>query len=188
MRIQRRITLGIAILFAMILLLGIQSVNYVRQLSQATGTILADNYNSLQYAGEMLRSLNDIGQDSLSRHTLRRNLAKQQQNITEISEKEMTAALERRISTLSDPVTEAEIRNVREDLFRIMELNMAAIRTKSAAVEERADYVLWWSAGPSTSWSLRAGATPVWASTSVRTEYWVDQISMGSCSTQPGLG
>ena len=47
MRIQRRITLGIGILFTMILLLGIQSVGYVRQLSRATGTILADNYNSL---------------------------------------------------------------------------------------------------------------------------------------------
>ena len=67
MRIQRRITLGIGILFTMILLLGIQSVGYVRQLSRATGTILADNYNSLQYAGEMLRSLNDIGQDSISK-------------------------------------------------------------------------------------------------------------------------
>ena len=32
------------------------------------------------------------------------------------------------------------------------------------------------------------GEMPVWASTSVRTEYWVDQISMGSCSTQPGWG
>lgn len=78
MRIQRRITLGIGILFTMILLLGIQSVGYVRQLSRATGTILADNYNSLQYAGEMLRSLNDIGQDSISRHALRENLALQQ--------------------------------------------------------------------------------------------------------------
>ena len=78
MRIQRRITLGIGILFTMILLLGIQSVSYVRQLSRATGTILADNYNSLQYAGEMLRSLNDIGQDSISRHALRENLALQQ--------------------------------------------------------------------------------------------------------------
>ena len=132
MRIQRRITLGIGILFTMILLLGIQSVGYVRQLSRATGTILADNYNSLQYAGEMLRSLNDIGQDSISRHALRENLALQQQNITEISEKETTAALERHVASLSDPVTEAEIRTVREDLFRIMELNMAAIRAKSA--------------------------------------------------------
>ena len=50
MKIQRRLTLGIGILFAMIVLLGIQSVSYVRQLSRATGTILADNYNSLQYA------------------------------------------------------------------------------------------------------------------------------------------
>lgn len=82
----------------------------------------------------MLRSLNDIGQDSISRHALRENLALQQQNITEISEKETTAALERHVASLSDPVTEAEIRTVREDLFRIMELNMAAIRAKSAGV------------------------------------------------------
>ena len=92
MRIQRRITLGIGILFAMILLLGIQSVSYVRQLSRATGTILADNYNSLQYAGDMLRSLNDIGADSVSRHALRQSLALQQENITEISEKEKSEA------------------------------------------------------------------------------------------------
>ena len=75
MKIQRRLTLGIGILFAMIVLLGIQSVSYVRQLSRATGTILADNYNSLQYAADMLRSLNDIGEDSVSRHALRQSLA-----------------------------------------------------------------------------------------------------------------
>ena len=144
MKIQRRITLGIGILFAMILLLGIQSVSYVRQLSQATGTILADNYNSLQYAGGMLQSLNNIGEDSVSRHILRENLALQQQNITEISERESTSALSRHIASLSDPVTEAEIRTVRQDLFRIIELNMAAIRAKSSAVEQRADYVMWW--------------------------------------------
>ena len=79
MKIQRRLTLGIGILFAMIVLLGIQSVSYVRQLSRATGTILADNYNSLQYAADMLRSLNDIGEDSVSRHALRQSLALQQQ-------------------------------------------------------------------------------------------------------------
>lgn len=138
MRIQRRITLGIGILFTMILSCWASSpVGYVRQLSRATRTILADNYNSAQYAGEILRSLSDIGRDSISRHALRENLALQQQNITEISEKETTAALERRVASLSDPVTEAEIRTVREDLFRIMELNMAAIRAKSAGVGGR---------------------------------------------------
>ena len=167
MRIQRRITLGIGILFTMILLLGIQSVSYVRQLSRATGTILADNYNSLQYAGEMLRSLNDIGQDSISRHALRENLALQQQNITEISEKETTAALERHVASLSDPVTEAEIRTVREDLFRIMELNMAAIRAKSAGVEQRADYAMWWLIAVAALCALIAGGILVWFPQSV---------------------
>ena len=151
----------------MILLLGIQSVGYVRQLSRATGTILADNYNSLQYAGEMLRSLNDIGQDSISRHALRENLALQQQNITEISEKETTAALERHVASLSDPVTEAEIRTVREDLFRIMELNMAAIRAKSAGVEQRADYAMWWLIAVAALCALIAGGILVWFPQSV---------------------
>ena len=89
----------------------------------------------------------------------------------------MTAALERRISTLSDPVTEAEIRNVREDLFRIMELNMAAIRTKSAAVEERADYVLWWLAAIAALCAVVAGAILVWFPRSVLRP--IDELKKG---------
>lgn len=162
MRTQRRITLGIGVLFTMILLLGIQSVSYVRQLSQATGNILADNYNSLQYAGDMLESLNEIGEDSVSRHALRENLALQQQNITEISEKEITAELQRHIAALSDPVTEQELRTVREDLLRIMDINMAAIRAKSADVEQRADYVMWWLIVVAALCVLVAGAILVW--------------------------
>lgn len=162
MKIQGRLTLGIGVLFAMILLLGIQSVSYVRQLSRATGTILADNYNSLQYAGDMLRSLNDIGQDSVSRHALRQSLALQQQNITELSEKELTAALQQHVASLSDPVTEAEIQTVRADLYRIMEVNMAAIRAKSSQVEERADYVMWWLIVVAALCALVAGAVLVW--------------------------
>ena len=162
MRTQRRITLGIGVLFTMILLLGIQSVSYVRLLSQATGNILADNYNSLQYARDMLESLNEIGEDSVSRHALRENLALQQQNITEISEKELTAELQRHIAALSDPVTEQELRTVREDLLRIMDINMAAIRAKSADVEQRADYVMWWLIVVAALCVLVAGAILVW--------------------------
>ena len=36
--------------------------------------------------------------------------------------------------------------------------------------------------------AISSGSMPVWATASVRTEYWLDQISMGSCSTQPGWG
>lgn len=50
MKLRYRLTLGIGFLFALILLLGIQSVSYVRQLSKSSKEILADNYNSLHYA------------------------------------------------------------------------------------------------------------------------------------------
>ena len=32
------------------------------------------------------------------------------------------------------------------------------------------------------------GCTPDWATTSIITAYWLDQISIGSCSTQPSWG
>ena len=36
--------------------------------------------------------------------------------------------------------------------------------------------------------AMSAGAAPDWAITSIITPYWEDQISMGSCSTQPAFG
>ena len=36
--------------------------------------------------------------------------------------------------------------------------------------------------------AMSAGDTPVLAMTSIITAYWEDQISMGSCSTQPSRG
>ena len=79
----------------------------------------------------------------------------------------IAAALERHVASLSDPVTEAEIRTVREDLFRIMELNMAAIRAKSAGVEQRADYAMWWLIAVAALCALIAGGILVWFPQSV---------------------
>ncbi|WP_418991660.1 ATP-binding protein [Alistipes sp.] len=144
MKLRYRLTLGIGVLFAMILLLGIQSVGYVRQLSAASGQILSDNYNSLHYAEEMLRSLDRLSQDSTSRAALIASLSLQRQNITEVNEREATASLTARIAALTDSATRPEIQLIRDDLYRIMELNMASIRAKTSDMESRAaDAVLW---------------------------------------------
>lgn len=154
--------MGIAVLFAMILLLGIQSVSSVRQLSQATSDILADNYNSLQYAADMLRTLNDSDGDSVSRHALRQTLALQQQNITEVNEKEITATLERHLARMSDTVNDDELHRVREDLLQIMGVNMTAIHVKSAAVEQDARYAMGWLTAAAILCVLVAGAILLW--------------------------
>ena len=144
MNLRYRLTLGIGVLFVLILLLGGLSVGYVRQLSAASGNILADNYNSVHYAEEMLRSLDRLSQDSSSRATLIRSLSLQRQNITEVDESEATASLGRRIAALTDTVTPDRIRLVRSDLYRIMDLNMASIRMKSSEMEARAADAVWW--------------------------------------------
>ena len=110
MKLRYRLTLGIGFLFALILLLGIQSVSYVRQLSKSSKEILADNYNSLHYAKDMLRSLDRISRDSASRQTLIRSLELQRENITEANEREVTAALGDKIAALTDSMTDTEIR------------------------------------------------------------------------------
>ena len=36
--------------------------------------------------------------------------------------------------------------------------------------------------------AISCGRMPLCASTSINTLYWLEYISMGSCSTQPGFG
>ena len=87
MKLRSKLSLGIGILFTLILIQGIQSIRYVRHLSVSSKEILSDNYNSVHYVSEMLRSLDRFSQDSASRRTLIEALTLQQQNITEINER-----------------------------------------------------------------------------------------------------
>ena len=144
MKIQGRLTLGIGVLFAMILLLGIQSVESVRSLSRASGNILADNYNSLRYAKDMMSSLDSVGRDSASMVSLLASLALQERNITEANESQTTESLHDRVHVLMDTVTEENLQLVRDDLYRIMELNMASIMRKSHEVEKESEEARMW--------------------------------------------
>lgn len=143
MKLRYRLTLGIGFLFALILLLGVQSVSYVRQLSMSSKEILVDNYNSLHYAKDMLRSLDRMSQDSASRRALIRSLELQRENITEVNEREVTAALSNKVAALTDSVTDTEIKLIRDDLYRIMELNMVSIRMKSSDMAASAADAMW---------------------------------------------
>lgn len=144
MNLRNRLTLGIGVLFILILLLGLQSVRSVRQLSVASKDILADNYNSVHYVEEMLRSLDRLSQDSTSHDVLINSLAHQQQNITEVNEKEVTSALTQKIDALTDSVSITQIQAIREDLYRVMELNMNSIRSKSSDMESSAEDAVQW--------------------------------------------
>ncbi|TXF75131.1 ATP-binding protein [Chryseobacterium sp.] len=131
MKIKTKITLGVGLLFLMIVILSVISAVYISKQKSDTQKILTANYNSLEYSKNMMLALDKISADATQIQTFRKNLALESRNITEIGEKDSyqdaVAHFENFLKT-RNPESEKLIRN---DLAEIMRLNMNAIVQKS---------------------------------------------------------
>ncbi len=144
LKIKTKLTYGIGLLFAMIVLLGSLSVKIVVDMTSDTRNILAANYNSLLYAGRMLTALEQMPADSLATQEFEKNLALQKKNITEIDENVATTHLASRYEEMQKQTNAVAIRQVRAALNEIMSLNMASIYRKSQVAEATAHRALLW--------------------------------------------
>lgn len=147
MKIKQKLALGMGLLFGMIVLLAAIAGFYISRLSNDTKNILVANYNSLDYCREMLQSVNKNNLDSTDIARFETNLAKQQANITEPGEQQLTEQLAADFLKLknkqSDTATAAEVHNRLTD---IMLLNMQAIERKSSTAQKTADAATLWIA------------------------------------------
>lgn len=144
MKIKTKLTSGIGLLFIIIVLLGALAISYIHKLSDDTQNILADNYNSLDYAKGMLHALDNLETDREALNIFMENLEKQSRNITEINEAEATGRLARHFKLLDEAPNEKNIRQLRLDLNQIMSLNMASIQRKSLIASETAYNATLW--------------------------------------------
>jgi len=87
-KIKTKLTLGVGLLFILIILLSLVGARYINDLKNDTENILVANYNSLEYSRNMLVSLET--NSNKAEQKFENNLHKQEQNITEIGEKEET--------------------------------------------------------------------------------------------------
>ena len=143
MKIKAKLILVIGLLFAMIVLLTIMSAVYVNKLSGDTKNILVANYNTLDYSRQMLIALNENIADKPSQDKFEANLKKQQSNITEVGEKELTDNLSADYKKLQQNSKDSAIVvTVRTDLTDIMLLNMQAIQRKSGIAKKTAVYFM----------------------------------------------
>ncbi|TJZ61110.1 HAMP domain-containing protein [Sphingobacterium olei] len=132
MKIKAKLTFGVGLLFLLILALAAVSGRYIHQLKRDTNNILVANYNTLQYSRNMLIALESIGEDTTAINTFNENLIKQQQNVTEIGEKEVTNLVMKHFSMLrNNPEDTVLISSIRGDITELMRLNMEAIEQKS---------------------------------------------------------
>ena len=145
MKIKLKLSLGIGLQFAMIALLIVLSILFINRLASDTDNILTDNYNSIDYGRQMMISLNKGISDRDDQIGFKTNLAKQQANITEIGEGDVTAKLVSDFDSLNQSPSDSTLRHkVQKDITDMMLLNMQAIQRKSKVAKATADSSIVW--------------------------------------------
>lgn len=144
MKIKTKLIIAVSLLFLMITVLSAIGIRQVNVLAVETKNILTDNYHSLDYSRNMYKIL-DGNETEIDLAGFKDYLEKQQQNVTEIGEKELTDDLSKDFAALEkDPHNTALHKKVRTDLNSIMKLNMDSIQRKSNGAAKTADSSIMW--------------------------------------------
>ncbi|HLO53778.1 MAG TPA: ATP-binding protein [Saprospiraceae bacterium] len=145
MKIKTKLTLGVGLLFLLILLLSIVGVKYTYELKQDTENILEANYKTLEYSRNMLVALEDASENAIQK--FEKNLNYQEGNISEIGEKEVTEEIKSNFNSLKvGELDSTKLGQIRKDIFTLMDLNMQAIQRKSEVAKATADKAVFWIA------------------------------------------
>lgn len=148
MKIKTKLNLGVGLLFLMIIILTLVSAFYIFSIKKDTENILKANYNTLEYSRNMLLSLDNINADAEKAIiTFDSNLNKQNRNVTEVGEDSVTRSLLKNFELLKRNSTDERLKSqIRQDIFEIMKLNMAAIKQKSDIAKHTAETANLWIA------------------------------------------
>lgn len=140
MRLKTKLSLGLVFLFIVILLFGVLGLFFINRLSVDARLVLKNNHESLVYCNAMFRDLEDIATRKDAVDDFRQNLVMQQNNITEVGEKEATDELTKNFGELlANPADPTNYPEIRQSLIRIQELNEMAILRKNAAAQRTAE-------------------------------------------------
>jgi PAS domain S-box-containing protein len=149
MRIKTKLTLGVGLLFLLIILLSLVGAKYINELKADSENILVANYNSLEYGRNMLSSLEDGTDNALQK--FESNLHKQEGNITEIGEPEVTAEIRDSFNVFRKERQDVALKsNLRKRIYLLMDMNMQAIKRKSEVAALTAEKAVFWIAGTGT--------------------------------------
>ena len=139
-RLKTKLTVGLVFLFSVIVLFGVLGLLYINRLSSEGRLVLQNNHESLVYCNRMLQSLEDLQTDKNALATFRENLRKQQNNITEVGEKEATDDLTRNFNELlADPADTTNYSDIRRSIYKIEDLNEMAIVRKNDVAQNTAE-------------------------------------------------
>jgi PAS domain S-box-containing protein len=144
-KLKTKLSFGLIFLFLVILLFGILGIANIIMMSRDTNLIIKDNYESLVYCNNMLRSLESLKTRKDNADLFVENLEKQEANITEPGEKEATSEIRRNYTELmADPNDPSNYAEIRESIFQVLDLNNTAIYRKNAVAQNTARNAKLW--------------------------------------------
>lgn len=147
MKIKTKLTLGVGLLFVLIVLLSVIGSVYINKLKSDTEKILTANYNSIEFSKNMLLALDKIETDSaVAIKDFKKNSILQEKNLTEFGEKEATQNLNLHFKSYLQQHSDEKEKLIREDLVTIMSLNMKGIERKSDIAIITAENATFWIA------------------------------------------
>ncbi|MBC3787358.1 HAMP domain-containing sensor histidine kinase [Spirosoma utsteinense] len=145
MTLKAKVSSALFFLFMIILLLSGLSAYYLDRLADDSQAILTDNYVSLEFVSNMQKAIADrTDPDAMS--NFETNLKKQEQNTTEVGEKEATQAVRQEFNRLrsGQPTDPATLSRIQQNLFRIDDFNRQAIIRKNETAKQTAKDALLW--------------------------------------------
>jgi PAS domain S-box-containing protein len=144
-KLKTKLTLGLVFLFLVILTFGIFSILSINRLSNDSRSVLKNNLESLVYANNMLKALEDIPLKKDAINTFETNLEKQEGNITETGESEATQELRKNFNELlSNPSDSNNYSRIRQSIQVVNDLNQQAIVRKNEVAKNTADKAMFW--------------------------------------------
>ncbi|KFF18872.1 ATP-binding protein [Chryseobacterium sp. JM1] len=145
MKLKTKLTLGVGLLFLLIVLMSVIGSVYINKLKSDTEKILTANYNSLEFSKNMLLALDKISTDSaIAVNDFQKNNKLQEKNLTEFGEKEATQSLNLHFNSYLKQASPEKEKLIREDLAKIMSLNMKGIERKSDIAIITAENATFW--------------------------------------------
>ncbi len=148
MTIKNKLRAGISFLFLLALISCGLSIYFLNRLSADARAILKDNYKTVQFTKNMGSVLELAQSAPLSQQQaaiFNDNLVKQEHNITEHGERQLTDSLRSKYEQLTlkrnSPANIMELHSdIKKLLYDIMQLNMNAIESKYATANATADH------------------------------------------------
>lgn len=139
-QLKTKIGLGGTFLFALMILVGAVSYFFLDHLAANSREIVRDNYETLNYAREMIKALDRPLKDSVEAiREFDQQLSQQESNITEPGERELTSQLRILFTQYKGGHSPDSLRvPMRDRIAGIMELNLKAIDRKNLQAQKEA--------------------------------------------------